>query len=94
MKQKLDDRQKLIDKQFEYLQNLKKKQNDIIEKNIQLSNDRELEEERIKKEKNEKMKKDIEEYSEKARQKREEERRKIGKKILNLWKIIIYKWRN
>jgi len=76
MKQKLDDRQKLIDKQFEYLQNLKKKQNDIIEKNIQLSNDRELEEERIKKEKNEKMKKDIEEYSEKARQKREEERRK------------------
>ena len=76
MKQKLDDRQKLIDKQFEYLENLKKKQNDIIEKNIQISNDRELEEERIKKEKNEKMKKDIEEFSEKARQRREEERRK------------------
>ena len=38
-KKKLEDRQKLIDKQYEYLENLKKKQNEIMEKHIQASND-------------------------------------------------------
>ena len=76
MKQKLEQRQKLIDQQFEYLQNLQKKQNEIIEKNVQISNERELEEERLKKEKYDKWINDINESAEKAKKQREEERKK------------------
>ena len=76
MKQKLEQRQKLIDRQFEYLQNLQKKENEMIEKNIQSSNDRKMEEDRIKKEKLDKMKNDINEHREKAMLKREEEKKK------------------
>ena len=76
MKQKLEQRQKLIDRQFEYLQNLQKKENEIIEKNIQNSNDRKMEEDRIKKEKLDKMLSDMNEYREKAMLKREEEKKK------------------
>ena len=50
MKKKLQERQKLIDAQFEYLQNLQKNEDEIIEKNVKISRDREKEEERIKKE--------------------------------------------
>ena len=76
MKQKLEQRQKLIDRQFEYLQNLQIKENEIIEKNIQNSNDRKMEEDRIKKEKLDKMLSDMNEYREKAMLKREEEKKK------------------
>ena len=76
MKQKLEQRQKLIDRQFEYLQNLQKKENEIIDKNIQNSNDKKMEEDRIKKEKLDKMLSDMNEYREKAMLKREEEKKK------------------
>jgi hypothetical protein len=76
MKKKLEQRQKLIDKQFEYLQNLQKKQNEIIEKHIQTSNDKKIEENRIKKEKLDKMLNDMNESREIAVKKREEEKKK------------------
>jgi hypothetical protein len=34
MKKKMEERQKLIDKQIEFLQNLQKKENEILEKNF------------------------------------------------------------
>ena len=83
MKKKLEQRQKLIDRQFEYLLNLQKKENEMIEKNIQQSNDKKQEEERIKKEKLDKYLNEINEYREKARQKKEEERKKILEEDIN-----------
>ena len=77
MKQKLEQRQKLIDRQFEYLQNLQKKENETIEKNMQKSNDKKQEEEKIKKEKLDKYLNEINKYREQAKQKKEEERKKI-----------------
>ena len=90
MKQKLEQRQKLIDRQFEYLQNLQKKENEIIDKNIQNSNDKKMEEDRIKKEKLDKMLSDMNEYREKAMLKREEEKKKNKEediKYINYYKM-------
>ena len=39
MKKKLADRQRLIDKQIEYLQNLRNNENEILEKQVQMSNE-------------------------------------------------------
>ena len=94
MKQKLEQRQKLIDRQFEYLQNLQKKENEIIDKNIQNSNDKKMEEDRIKKEKLDKMLSDMNEYREKAMLKREEEKKKNKEediKYINDYKMRIEK---
>ena len=76
MKKKLQERQKLIDAQFEYLQNLQKNEDEIIEKNVKISRDREKEEERIKKEKYDKWLNDINDFRVKTMKMKEEEKRK------------------
>ena len=74
---KLEQRQKLIDAQFVYLQNLQKKQNEMVEKNVQISNEKQIEENRIKKEKFDKMINDINEHREQVIKMKEEEKRKL-----------------
>ena len=76
MKKKLEERQKLIDAQFEYLQKLQKNEDEIIEKNVKISRDREKEEERIKKEKYDKWLKEIDDFRDQTMKIKAEEKRK------------------
>jgi hypothetical protein len=76
MKKKLADRQKLIDKQIEYLQNLRNNENEILEKQVQMSNEKKEKEEKQKNEKYEKMIKEINLYREEALKNKEEIKRK------------------
>ena len=74
MKKKLEERQKLIDKQFEYLENLQKKENDLIQKQVQIYEEKKNLEEKNKKEKREKMLQEINNYREQAIQKKQQEK--------------------
>ena len=72
----MQDRQKLIDKQIEYLKNLHEKENELIEKQVQMSEAKKAQEENDKKEKYEKRLKEINDYREETIKNRAEQKRK------------------
>lgn len=71
--EKQAQRQKLIDAQIEYLKNIEKKQEELLQKNLKETEEKKKLEEKLKQERLQKMQKEIEEQREYVRKKKEEQ---------------------